>query len=490
MKKLWYLLALAMGMLIITSCEDDDDGPIVDPDPDPVAYDITASTDLLAHPDYDEATSTLHFYKLNTYTLEGIIYIPSGMTLDIEEGTVIKAKEVPGESTTALVITRGAKIMAEGTVDEPIVFTSIDDDIENMTDLTGADNQLWGGLVLLGYAGISNKGSLTNNVEGIDPVDETTYGGTQDNDNSGVLRYVSIRHTGAELAPGDEIQGLTLGGVGSGTTIEYVESFASSDDGIEIFGGNVSIKYFAVAFSEDDCFDLDLGWQGSGQYLFALKGATTGNAMAEWDGASPDDDPRYTSAAIANATFIGSGNDASSEDNTLGMVMRDGFGGQFYNSIVTGVNGYGIEVEDLPADKDPSGMDSYSKLEKGMIKIESNIFWVGGNRNTFVFDPADGGAPSVINVTKDADDATGSYLSNYLEQNNNSIGDPGIMNTSRNAGAKGINPVPTNTGLVSSNLAQVPGLENPGYKGAFDPASQTTWMDGWTALSQMGYIQN
>lgn len=481
-----YFFALALGVFTFTACDDDDTVDPID-EPEPQAYTILGTTDMTTLEDYDAATSTMKFYARNTYTLDGLVYVPSGMTLWIEEGTVIKANEVEGDGTTALIITQGAKIEAVGTPEEPIIFTSSLDNLSDPTDLTGEDNQLWGGVVLLGSAGISNKGSLTNNVEGIEANDNTLYGGTNDADDSGTLKYVSIRHTGAELSPGNELQGLTLGGVGSGTEIDYVESFASSDDGIEIFGGSVHIKHFAVAFSEDDCFDLDLGWQGSGQFLFAIKADDRGDAMAEWDGASPDDDPRYTNAAIANATFIGSGNNSSNGENDLAILMRDGFGGQLYNSIITGVNGYGIEVEDIQSSKDANSMDSYSKLVAGTLVISGNVFDV--SRTTFDVNPTTG----LINVTSDegtilADDPTQAVLAAQLSANNSTA--TNVLNiSSRAQGANGINPIPS-TSVGSDKIATVPtskGLVQVNYVGAFEP-NGTNWMTGWTALSQLGYL--
>lgn len=484
------LAALTAGLLTFTGCDDDDDnGNIIVP-PVPVAYDITGSTDLTMHPDFDATNNTLYFYKANQYTIEGLVYVPSGVTLDIEEGTVIKAKELTGDDdgATALIITRGAMINAEGTADEPIIMTAFDDDVDNPSDLDGSDNGLWGGLVILGEGIISNAGSPVANIEGIDPEARTEYGGMNNGDNSGTVRYLSIRHSGAELAPGDELQGLTIGGVGSGTTIEYVESFASSDDGIEIFGGGVNVKNLAVAFAEDDCFDLDMGWSGNCQFLFTIKAENTGNRMAEWDGAKPDDSDIFTSATIANATMIGSGNSSDNDENDVAILMRDGFGGKLYNSIISEVNGYGIEVEDIEAEKDANQMDSYSKLERDVIVISGNVFNV--RRNTFDVN-ADTG---LINVTSDdngviADDPMQAVLAAELSANN-AIYNGNLFSINRTAGANGINPIPVTTNFDVGPSTLPSGFENANYQGAFDPASAQTWLNGWTALSQLGYLAN
>ena len=152
----------------------------------------------------------------------------------------------------------GAKIDAQGTASSPIIFTSVADDIEsgqvvspNLTpDLAG----LWGGLIILGNAPGSFAGDVTEiQIEGIPPSDTNgLYGGTDVSDNSGVLKYVSIRHGGANIGEGNEINGLTLGGVGSGTVIENIEVVANQDDGIEWFGGTVDVKNVVVWNAGDD----------------------------------------------------------------------------------------------------------------------------------------------------------------------------------------------------------------------------------------------
>ncbi|MCB1319246.1 MAG: hypothetical protein KDK34_03275, partial [Leptospiraceae bacterium] len=197
-----------------------------------------------------EAGETLTLTANNEYLLEGFVYVEEGATLIIEPGTVIKAIGVPatGDQTSALIIARGGKIIAEGTADAPIIFTSDLDDLTVTDDLTALDNQTWGGIIMLGKAPIGEDvnpdlGYPTDVIEGIPSTEpRILYGGTDPNDNSGVLKYVSIRHGGSILGADNEINGLTLGGVGAGTEIDYIEVFANKDDGIEIFGGTVTIQ--------------------------------------------------------------------------------------------------------------------------------------------------------------------------------------------------------------------------------------------------------
>lgn len=201
------------------------------------------------------------------YILEGRISVLSGVTLTIEPGVVIKGREGSGANATALLIARGGKLMAEGTAESPIIFTSIADEIlpgEIISpNLEPTVSGLWGGLLVLGKAPIS-AASDAMQIEGIPASDlNGLYGGTEATDNSGVLKYISIRHGGANIGEGNEINGLTLGGVGSGTTIENIEIVANDDDGIEWFGGTVNVKNVVVWNVGDDAIDTDQSWGGT-----------------------------------------------------------------------------------------------------------------------------------------------------------------------------------------------------------------------------------
>lgn len=196
------------------------------------------------------------------YQLDGRITVLDGATLTIEAGTRIEGNaDLTGVNAAVLMIAKGGKLMANGTAANPIIMTTTDDD----GSLTSADKGLWGGLVILGKAPVSAKVDNAF-IEGVDANDANGfYGGTDAADNSGSIRYVSIRHGGAviDAAAGDEINGLTLGGVGSGTTIEYVEVYANSDDGIEFFGGTVDVDYALVAQVGDDALDVDQSYAGT-----------------------------------------------------------------------------------------------------------------------------------------------------------------------------------------------------------------------------------
>ncbi len=203
------------------------------------------------------------------WILDGKVVVADGVTLTIEPGTIVKGKEGQESLASALVVSRGGKLMAEGTASKPIIFTSILDNIQIGeqvgTNLARTDNQKWGGVVILGKAPISaQSGDTESNIEGI-PVSAGygLYGGSNATDNSGTLKYVSIRHGGISIGEGNELNGLTLGGVGSGTTVDHVEVYATLDDGIEFFGGTVNPTNILIYFQGDDGLDIDQNYAGT-----------------------------------------------------------------------------------------------------------------------------------------------------------------------------------------------------------------------------------
>jgi len=212
----------------------------------------------------------------NIYVLETRVTVLDGVTLTIEAGTVIKGEEGQGSASTALLVARGGTLNANGTSALPIIFTSILDPIDpadvaaGLYASTTSPEQpgLWGGVLILGRAPISaqndNDEDLTEvQIEGIPSTDPNgLYGGDDPADNSGTITYISIRHGGTNIGAGNEINGLTLGGVGSGTTINNVEVVANADDGIEWFGGNVTVNNALIWNSNDDSMDTDQDWIG------------------------------------------------------------------------------------------------------------------------------------------------------------------------------------------------------------------------------------
>ena len=202
------------------------------------------------------------------WIMNGKVVVRSGGSLTIEAGTIVKAQNGQGVEATALVIAAGASINAIGTEDSPIIFTDIEDSIDYGDGIISpnrkpTDTGKWGGVIILGNAIVGEDGG-SDDIEGIaEGYTWTSYGGNDDEDTSGILSFISIRHSGTQLAGGDEIQGLTLGGIGSGTTLNNIEVVGSNDDGIEIFGGAAVLTNILILNQRDDAIDLDEGYRGS-----------------------------------------------------------------------------------------------------------------------------------------------------------------------------------------------------------------------------------
>lgn len=224
-------------------------------------------------------TEDTYWYADTAYEMAGKVVVEEGATLFIEAGTTIQARDGQGSVSTALIIAQGGKIEAVGTPQAPIVFTSIYD----QGQLDESDQGLWGGIVILGKAPISAD-ATPSLIEGIPAnVGYGEYGGTDALDNSGVLKYISIRHAGTLLGDGNELNGLTLGGVGSGTVIDNIEVVGNLDDGIEFFGGCVDASNLLVWAQGDDAFDIDQAYAGTISNFVNVEGADSDHAL-EIDG--------------------------------------------------------------------------------------------------------------------------------------------------------------------------------------------------------------
>ena len=304
------LSVLVLSLLFLTGCFKDDDTPII-------IEEITVINDGGGNGSGTTAnivdvtgaiTENTTWTNDNIYVLNQKVVVNTGFTLTIQEGTIIKGTPGTGSLASALIVARGAKINAVGTADEPIIFTSTSDNIEvgqtSGTNLDENDRGLWGGLLILGNAPCSFSGDVSElQVEGI-PADDTfgLYGGDDAADNSGVLQYVSIRHGGALIGEGNEINGLTLGGVGTGTVIDNVEVVANVDDGIEFFGGTVNASNLLVWAQGDDAIDIDQAYSGTIDNAVVVLGDFSDHAL-EIDGPEGSSNGSFT---LSNLTLIGS----------------------------------------------------------------------------------------------------------------------------------------------------------------------------------------
>ncbi len=264
----------------------------------------------------------------NTYELRGGVSVVDGVTLTIEAGTRIVAGNTGGVFAY-LAIEQGAKIMAEGTANQPIVFTS------NKSTPNPGD---WGGLLLAGKAPINRGNVATTEVANL------TYGGTDSADNSGILRYVRLEYTGGKINADAEYNGLSLYGVGNGTTIEYIQAFNGNDDGIEFFGGTVNLKYALVTGAGDDSFDWTDGWVGNGQFWIAQQTSNAGDRGIEADNLKSDNAATpFSNPTLSNITLIGA---EDGDGKNKGILFRRGTKAAIYNMIIKGFPSKGIEFND------------------------------------------------------------------------------------------------------------------------------------------------
>lgn len=416
----------------IISCSKDKKTPTPTPIPSP-----PPASNVITITDNGNGTGTTTWTKDKTYILNGLVFVNSGQVLTIQAGTVIKGKPGTGASASALIVARGGRIEAVGTPTQPIIFTFEADPLSGSIAATTSGQ--WGGLIVLGNATL-NSTPGTSAIEGI-PTSEPRgiYGGTNDADNSGTLKYISLRHGGTDIGAGNEINGLTFGGVGSGTVVEYIEVVGNADDGIEFFGGTVNTKHCIVQ-SEDDGFDYDEGYRGKNQFWAVIQTSISDRGGEHDGGTTPEDGTPYATPLIYNATFIGNG-------TSRAITFRDNAGGQYHNSIFHNF-GKGIDIEDLA-----SGEDSKNRLDVGDLRLDGIVL-------------SNIGADNIVSAVTNP----GADLSTH----------PNITNvTMQNLTISASNPIAT--GLVAGTAPSDPWFTNVTYKGAFDP-SASNWAQGWTLL--------
>ncbi|MAA74989.1 MAG: hypothetical protein CMN28_09795 [Salinisphaeraceae bacterium] len=256
------------------------------------------------------------------------------VTLNIEAGVQIFARK---DTDTVLRVTRGSTINVNGTIDEPVMMTAVDanaDDITgDPTDMTGRGD--WGGLVLAGYATIESPTGEDQSEAAPDTDIDVFFGGNNDADSSGSVNYLIIGESGFTFGANEEVQGLTVEGVGSGTTLSNIQIFGSDDDGVEFFGGTASISNLVINAQTDDALDLDQGYRGTIKNVIVRMGSVIGNSAHEGDGniGTTFDDAPITRPIIANALLLGAG-----LTDSLAVRMREGYGADFENVVVADAN--------------------------------------------------------------------------------------------------------------------------------------------------------
>lgn len=413
--------------------------------------------------DNGAGTGTITWKKDREYLLEGLVFVNDGQTLTIEPGTVIRAKTGQGSAASALIVARGGTIIADGTAADPIIFTCENDDLKGsiQTEAKG----LWGGVIILGTARLNNLYG-ENHIEGI-PLSEprATYGGINDDDYSGIFRYVSIRHAGTNIGEGNEINGLSLGGVGSETIIDHIEVISNADDGFEFFGGTVNAKYLIASFCGDDAFDYDEGFSGKGQFWAGILDIQEGSQLLEANGGSyPENGRPLSQPLLFNLTLIGSG---PNNDRSQAVYSRNA-GGWLANSILLNQQ-YGVSIE-----YKPDLEDSYRQFENGNLQLKSNVFFdVANNDTSAIFEVY----TESLGIDLEEQNAR---IREHFSTEKNKVEDPGLIYTG------GIYKL-VSSGYVFEGLAPYPDdwFDQVGYQGAFGTFN---WASGWTLISQEGIL--
>ena len=366
--------------------------------------------------------------------------------LYIEQGTTVFGEE----GDDFLVVRRGSQIQAEGTANAPITFTSVQ-------DLTGQETSIgqWGGLVLLGNAptNLCNTGddSDTSDAElaacGVAAEgDAGLYGGADAEDNSGTLRYIVVKHAGRALAAGDELNGISFAGIGSGTEVEFIQVHQNLDDGVEFFGGTVSVRNIVLTDIGDDSLDWSFGWTGNAQNVYIQQSAAGGDNAIEAD--NNEDNPAWlplTSPTISNVTIVGA-------DGTNGVRLRNGTAGAVRNLVVTAGEGYSNCLR-------VNGAESIANAESGALSVENSIVACETDDN-FGSDEISGGSTQAW----------------FSGQTGNSVQTADALMLSTDGFTPRSGSPLLGAGVDMS--ADSDFFTSTDYIGAFD--GENNWMDGWT----------
>jgi hypothetical protein len=397
------------------------------------------------------------------YVLNGIVEVMAGGLIDIEAGTTIQGSL---NQPSALLIHQFGRIEAEGTVTQPIVFTS-----RNPVGQRVPGD--WGGVIIIGSSTCNGSAFNDCDVEGLPaPLNTLTYGGNpvDENDDSGTLRYVRIEFAGFQLTAGNEINGLTLYSVGRGTDISYVQVHKGSDDGVELFGGTVDLKRILVTQSLDDSFDYSYGWNGRLQFLIVQQALTDSDKAFEVDNNEVGDgSPNYfnrplTAPTIYNYSLVGRYPNQAGATANSGIFIRRGGAGQFVNGLIGGFGAYAVDIDEsdatsatydncsLDADTDPLRV-------RGLVQALNS----GG-----AYDP-------------DPDNELQCVKDNTVRSGNPNLVNP-INRTNPNF-------IPRNTALVTNAQLVQPtpsdGFFEPvNYLGAIAPgiSQSQTWYFGWASF--------
>jgi hypothetical protein len=338
-----------------------------------------------------------------------------------------------------IVVNRGSQLNVQGSATEPVVLTSRQD-IEGSATIDSIGQ--WGGLVILGRGPINNcPGGVTPGTPGCEAQVEGTnafYGGNGTADNSGSVRYLRVKHSGFQILPNNELNGITLAGVGSGTTMDHIQVHNSSDDGIELFGGTVNARYIVLTGNDDDSLDSDSGHSGALQFVLVVQRANGGDRMNEMSNAGGAVRTPVTNTKIANFTYVGRAGGGA------GIIMNTAANIQYYNGVVTkAAGGTGAGASCLDHDDAPDTVGAFN-----------SVFFSCPN----AFD----------------DDANGAAAARFAAGTDNTAAGTSTLAATFVNGANETAATPFATlPTISAFFTQVP------YIGAVSDANDT-WWQGWT----------
>lgn len=466
----------------------------------------------------------------NTYNLQKQIYVLPGATLTIEAGTLIASTTNLGGS---LAVAKGANIFVQGTKTAPVIMTSKADtatwtagDPKTGTWREAANE--WGNLTVMGEGYISENATAgntavpnANNVAAMEglvaafPGDtKVLYGGGNDNDDSGSIAYLSVRYGGKVVGLNNELNGLSLGGIGRDTDINHVEVMNNVDDGIEIWGGTVNLKYFSIWNVGDDSLDLDQGWRGKAQFglivqgysLDASQGSGVGDNCFETDGAEDSDWQPVSTGTIYNCTVLG-----QPVDGDHGTAWRDNARIQYRNSIFVDIGEAVVKFDNVDGDGGNgygfNGTLSWPNTWTTAFNVYSTV---NAPANPAAFYQAQTSGKlaeitdSVFFRNQNAAAYTEANLRGVFDVANNNVLIPGfavadepVKQLTRGAavtrGGKIMLPVtkldprPKNQAITSVAAAPNDGFFTSGmFRGAFDPGCPS-WIYGWTASQAFGF---
>jgi hypothetical protein len=355
-----------------------------------------------------------------------------------------------GSTAEYIVVTRGSQIYAQGTASNPIVLTSRESVLGS-----GSARGQWGGLVVLGRAPQATcpagatppSNSCEANVEG---VTGQLFGGTTADDSSGVLRYVRVQNSGFVIGNGNELNGITFAGVGRGTTAEYLQVNNSADDGIEIFGGTLNLRYLVLTNNNDDSLDTDTGWNGAAQFVLVQQGSTDDNGSRGFEMSSAGNQALRSKPQIANFTLIGT----PTNPNHDAIVLNTGTSGRFINGVVRTENPAGscVRIDDAATVSPTNDPPQFHSVVLHCL--------IGGAPAAFRGNTGSGGAAGAQAVFKPTENGNRTGFTNTLTS--------GFVNGAGENGVTAVNPATFNPFFTTTN-----------YVGAVRD-SNDTWWQGWT----------